>query len=470
MTFSSGFQIYPWVERALAVRHNPIAGYGLTLAMVALAVFARWIAGEYVGARVPFITFFPAIVIAALIGGLWPGIVATVLCTLAAWYLFIPPYFSWSLGERELVQLLLFIAVDGVMVAMIVLLDALVERLVIQQQNIRTLLKSAPSAFVLVDRRGTIKLVNASTEKLFGYSREELTGKNVEFLVPEQHVGAHRNVRALYQKNPEARAMGLGRDLSGRRKDGTEFPVEIGLNPVGRDGKAMVLATVIDISARKEAHDSQQLIIRELHHRTQNLFAVIQSIAARSLVEGQTVAETKEILIGRLQALARAHTMLANAAWEGAPLIEIIKREFAGFSQQLGVNGCDIIVDPRAAHQFALIVHELATNALKHGALSAPDGRISIEGKIEQLNGQSLFSFLWKESGGPLVSAPTRKGFGSVVLLDAAKQFGQRVAVDYAPQGLSYELELLLSTIIASKNLAKQESSAALNETRAGSI
>jgi two-component sensor histidine kinase len=102
--------------------------------------------------------------------------------------------------------------------------------------------------------------------------------------------------------------------------------------------------------------------------------------------------------------------------------------------------------------------------------LSAPDGRISIEGKIDQLNGQSLFSFLWKERGGPLVSAPTRKGFGSVVLLDAAKHFGQRVAVDYAPQGLSYELELLLSTIIASKNLAKQESSTALNEDRAGSV
>src|SRR6266571_8871866 len=133
MTFSAGFQVYPWVERALAVRHKPIAAFGAALAMVALAVLVRWIVGEYVGARIPFITFFPAIIMAAIIGGLWPGIVATVLSTLAAWYLFIPPYFSWTLGERELVQLLMFIVVDGVMVAMIVLLDAIVERLVIQQ-------------------------------------------------------------------------------------------------------------------------------------------------------------------------------------------------------------------------------------------------------------------------------------------------------------------------------------------------
>src|SRR5205814_1728258 len=103
------------------------------------------------------------------------------------------------------------------------LLDALVERLVIQQRNIRLLLETAPNGFVLVDGRGTIKLVNASAEKLFGYSREELVGKNVEVLVPEQHAGDHRKVRASYQEKPEARLMGVGRDLSGRRKNGSEF-------------------------------------------------------------------------------------------------------------------------------------------------------------------------------------------------------------------------------------------------------
>ena len=469
MTFSAGFQIYPWVERALAVRRNPIAAYSLALAMVALAVLVRWIVGEYVGARIPFITFYPAIILVAVIGGLWPGIVATVLSAFAAWFLFVPPYFSFALGERELLQVLLFIAVSGINVAVVGMLDALVERLVLQQQNIRLLLESASSGFVLVDERGTIKLVNTSTEKLFGYSREELTGKNVEVLVPEQRVGTHRSERALYQKKPEARAMGVGRDLRGRRKDGTEFSVEIGLNPVGPEGKAAVLATVIDISTRKREEEHQHLITRELQHRTQNLFAVFQAIANRSLDEAKTPAQAKFVLNGRIKALAQAYSVLAKAAWEGASLAAILERQLFGFSKRLNVSGCDFVISPSAVHQFALITHELATNALKYGALSTPDGRVSIEGKIDRLNGNGTFSFAWTETGGPPVTEPTRKGFGTVILLDSAKQFAQSVVLDFAPQGLRYELQLQLDAIEASKTFAKPESSATLSEVRADS-
>ncbi len=198
----------------------------------ALAVLVRWLVGHFAGVQV-FTTFYPAIIIAALIGGLWPGILATAVSVVAAWYLVIPQFFTWTIGQRELVEFLLFIVISGVDVAIAVLLAWLVERLIIQQQNIRILLESAPNGFVLVDERGTIKLVNATAEKLFGYNREELLGKDVEALVPEPHVPEHRKVRASYQEKPELRPMGLGHNLSGRRKDGSEFPVEIGLNPVG---------------------------------------------------------------------------------------------------------------------------------------------------------------------------------------------------------------------------------------------
>jgi PAS domain S-box-containing protein len=265
--FTLGFQIYPWIERVLRVRQYPLAAYGLALILVALAVLVRGLAGQFAGVQV-FTTFYPAIIIAALIGGLWPGILATVLSVVAAWYLVIPQFFTWTIGQRELVEFLLFVVISGIDVAIAVLLAWLVERLIIQQRNIRVLLESAPNGFVLVDERGTIKLVNESAEKLFGYSREELLGKDVEALVPEQHVPDHRKVRAVYQEKPEVRLIGLGRDLSGRRKDGSEFPVEIGLNPVGRDGRPAVLATVMDISARKQAEEHQRLIIGELEHRT----------------------------------------------------------------------------------------------------------------------------------------------------------------------------------------------------------
>jgi PAS domain S-box-containing protein len=215
----------------------------LALVLVALAVFGRKLVGEYAGGQI-FTTFYPSIIIATLIGGLWPGILATVLSTVAAWYFLVPQFISLAFGGHEVVEFLLFVFISAVDVALAVLLNAIVERLVLQQRNIRLLLEAAPNGFVLVDGHGTIKLVNASAEKLFGYNRAELTGKDLELLVPERHVSNHVQVRLAYQEHPEVRAMGLGRDLSGRRKDGTEFPVEIGLNPVGRDGRPAVLPVV----------------------------------------------------------------------------------------------------------------------------------------------------------------------------------------------------------------------------------
>ena len=175
MPFALGFQIYPWVERILRVRQYPLAAYGLALLMVALAVSVREAIGEYAGVQV-FTTFYPAIIVAALVGGLWPGIFATVLSAIAAWHLVIPQFFTRP-GEHEIVEFVLFIFISGIDVAVVVLLSKLVERLVIQQRNISLLLESAPNGFVLVDQRGTIKLVNASAEKLFGYSRDRVDRK-----------------------------------------------------------------------------------------------------------------------------------------------------------------------------------------------------------------------------------------------------------------------------------------------------
>lgn len=170
-------------------------------------------------------------------------------------------------------------------------------------------------------------------------------------------------------------------------------------------------------------------------------------MATRTLAEAKTPAEAKIVLIGRLQALSRSYTILANAAWEGAPLNAILDQQFAGFSQRVDVSGCDIVVTPAAAQQFALITHELATNALKYGALSEPSGRIAIEGNIAD----GKFSFNWRESGGPATHPPSRKGFGTVILLDSAKSFAQDVLLDYAAAGLTYRLQMDLSAIAVPK-------------------
>jgi PAS domain S-box-containing protein len=446
MPFSSAFENYGLIERIRRWRSSPVRAYGTAVAAVALATVVRWLVDPQLLVGLPFITYYPAIIVATLVGGLWPGLLSLALCAAAAWYWFLPP-FDWELQPHAAFSLLFFALLSSVNVAVIWILDVTIDRVLAQERNMRVLIESAPNGILVVDAAGNITLVNPSMEKLFGYTQGELLGKTIDVLVAAEAEKRHAQLRHSYMQEPEARAMGAGRDLSGRRKDGSEFPVEIGLNPISSDGKTAILATVIDITERQRAQESQRLVVRELEHRTRNLFAVFQALASRALDEGRTAAEAKYVLNGRLQALAKAYAMLADAAWEGVSLFEILDRQFAGFSQRLEVSGCEVMLSPSAAQQFALIVHELATNALKYGALSAAEGRLSIQGRIEHRDGEDRFSFLWLESGGPPVLPPTRKGFGSVILIDAAKQFGESVAMNFEPQGVSYELAIPLSAI-----------------------
>ena len=210
------------------------------------------------------------------------------------------------------------------------------------------------------------------------------------------------------------------------------------------------VALVSGLVAALLRHDDRQLLLfRELQHRSQNLFAVIQAIASRTLIEGQTIANAKELFAGRLHALARTHSMLANNAFLGAPLKEIVAQELTSFSDQVTVTGCDIAVNTRAAESFALIIHELATNAVKYGALSTRQGRVAIQCSIDGANGSGQFRFEWRESGGPPVSPPARKGFGSTILFEVAKQFSQDVQAKFSPEGLTYQLRSSLTAIEA---------------------
>jgi PAS domain S-box-containing protein len=128
----------------------------------------------------------------------------------------------------------------------------LLETATAAEERFRTVVEAAPSAMVMVNDQGSIALVNAQTERLFGYTRTELLGEPVEKLVPERYVADHPNHRGGFFQGPSARAMGAGRDLFGRRKDSSEMPIEIGLNPIQTDEGTFVLASIIDITKRKE--------------------------------------------------------------------------------------------------------------------------------------------------------------------------------------------------------------------------
>ena len=140
-------------------------------------------------------------------------------------------------------------------------------------RRFRLIVEAAPNAMVMVDGEGLIALVNAKTEQVFGYPRAELLGRPVEMLVPERFRRQHPGLRAAFFKNPAARPMGAGRDLYGRKQNGSEFPIEIGLNPIDTDEGTMVLSAIIDITERKAAESS----LRESEHRSRSLAAIVES-------------------------------------------------------------------------------------------------------------------------------------------------------------------------------------------------
>ena len=137
--------------------------------------------------------------------------------------------------------------------------------------------------------------------------------------------------------------------------------------------------------------------------------------------------------------------MLIAEGFEGASVAEIVRLEFEAFSDQVKAVGPDVMLNPRVAQTFALLVHELATNATKYGALSRPDGQIAIHWSIEGAGAEARFRFQWQERDGPPVVPPTRQGFGRILLERAAAQEFGAPKVRFAPEGLSYEIDAPLS-------------------------
>jgi PAS domain S-box-containing protein len=205
----------------------------------------------------PFILFFVAVAVSAWFGGIGPGLLATVLSSIVIGGVFTPPeQINLLLGMAGILRL-------GALLLVALLLSSLAAQRAAAEKNFTTLVESAPDAIIGVDRSGRIILVNSEAERVFGYTRREMVGQPIELLVPERFRETHPAKRAEYYKQPAVLPMGSGLELKARRKDGTEFPVEVSLSAIGHGERMRVTSIIRDITERKHAEHERAQLIRE---------------------------------------------------------------------------------------------------------------------------------------------------------------------------------------------------------------
>jgi two-component sensor histidine kinase len=195
-----------------------------------------------------------------------------------------------------------------------------------------------------------------------------------------------------------------------------------------------------DVTGREQSDRTLRMLVHELNHRVKNMLATVQSVARQSLVSPQ-MGEPARDFEDRLMALAWTYDLLTRERWAGAPLREVIERTLAPHitsgSSRLIVEGPEVWLNPNRAMSMAMAVHELATNAVKYGAFSRRAGRVAVRWSLEDHADHAQLELEWSETGGPPVSPPRRRGFGSrLIERSLARELGGEVRLAFEPAGL----------------------------------
>lgn len=222
----------------------------------------------------------------------------------------------------------------------------------------------------------------------------------------------------------------------------------------GNDGRCKRLINIVaDVTEQKRNAEHVRFLLREMSHRSKNLLAIIQGIARQTARRSGSIDEFQRRFGERLHGLSASHDILVEQSWRTVPFAELVRRQLAAFvsadSQRLELSGADLNLNARAAQAIGLALHELATNAVKYGALSGARGKVSVSWSVdhEPADGPAVV-LRWIESGGPLVTPPARIGFGSEVISRIApSSISGTSDIEYAPTGLRYILTFPLSIL-----------------------
>jgi PAS domain S-box-containing protein len=306
------------------------------------------------------------------------------------------------------------------------------QALTLSEARYRMLFEHANDIVVTLQLDGRILSINPAARDILGYEPEELIGKSIYEFVPRELMPMQ--VDMLRRKMEGASSTQYDLEIVAKNKSRRVLGVNsrLILDPARKP--LLVHSIARDVTERKEAERRQNLLVRELQHRTKNLLAVIQSIANNTLEGGAGL----ENFIGRLHALAHAQEFVAAGPQGGVPLQRLVETGLAAFGDRATIEGEDLVLNGRFAQNVALLIHELATNAAKYGALSSATGWVAIRWETSTGDDPHLH-FHWCEHGGPAVRCPERKGFGTLLM----SLFDQS-SLEFSPSGLSYAFSVPL--------------------------
>ncbi|WP_378943344.1 response regulator [Paracoccus sp. R86501] len=299
---------------------------------------------------------------------------------------------------------------------------------------------NSPLAFVTLDSKGCIRDWSQGAERMFGRAKGDLLGtKGTECGWLDEDA---EQLLSGWLQAPSDSAPRFSGELQLDHADIGAISCEVyGSVLSDGTGQQSLSLQILDITERKQAEEVRSLLIGELNHRIKNTLANVQAIARQSLRQSDSLSQFETSFGGRLQALARAHSILSDATWTSAPLDQLIDDQISSGTldgERLQRNGPLVDLAPDTMLRLALTLHELGTNAAKYGALSAPGGMVHLDWALDQ--GQ--LQLTWRETGGPRVTAPARSGFGTTLITAAGGGDNASAEVEWNPEGVVWTIRL----------------------------
>lgn len=312
--------------------------------------------------------------------------------------------------------------------------------------RLATVLRASGEAIYSLSADDVIETWNPAAERLFGYSADEIVGKPIDILVPDENRDERRET---------FRRARLGESVTfetrRRRKDGECFAAAITVAPLS--GGAGFVSVAIDISHRKAHEERITFLMQELSHRTKNLLAVIQSIASQTARSAPSLEAFQDHFGARLLAIAATHDALVGQNWYGASVQQVVDGQLAAIVSEAhgraSTEGPDFLLKPGVAESLGMALHELAVNAIKYGAFLSESGRVHIRWTVDRSREVPHFIMSWVEEGGPPTEEPKSRGFGHAVMKDVLERRTKgHVDITFTAEGLRWTFEAPIDAIM----------------------